>query len=40
VLFSTVVPVEFKNPELIVFNEKLSKEIGLGSYEEKDLGFW
>ncbi|WP_426275259.1 protein adenylyltransferase SelO [Chryseobacterium sp. S-02] len=39
VLFSTVVPVEFKKPELIIFNEKLSEEIGLGNYEEKDLGF-
>ncbi|UMQ40425.1 YdiU family protein [Chryseobacterium sp. Y16C] len=39
VLFSTVVPVEFKSPKLIIFNEKLSEEIGLGRYEEKDLGF-
>lgn len=39
VLFSTVAPVEFKNPKLIVFNEKLSEEIGLGKYEESDLGF-
>jgi len=39
VLFSTVAPVEFKNPKLIIFNEKLSEEIGLGNYEEKDLGF-
>lgn len=39
VLFSTVFPVEFKNPKLIIFNEKLSEEIGLGGYEEKDLGF-
>lgn len=39
VLFSTVIPVEFKTPKLIIFNEKLSEEIGLGKYEEKDLGF-
>ncbi|MCE3075280.1 protein adenylyltransferase SelO [Chryseobacterium gwangjuense] len=39
VLFSSVSPEEFKNLKLIVFNEKLSEEIGLGKYEEKDLGF-
>ncbi|KIC61695.1 protein adenylyltransferase SelO [Chryseobacterium taiwanense] len=39
VLFSSVMPVDFKKPKLIIFNEKLSEEIGLGKYEEKDLGF-
>ena len=37
-LFATVDLAEFKNPELLIFNEKLSEEIGLGSIEdEKDL---
>ena len=36
-LFATVDLAEFKNPELLIFNEKLSEEIGLGSIEdEKD----
>jgi len=39
VLFSTINPVGFEKPELIVFNEKLSEEIGLGKFEEKDLDF-
>ncbi len=39
VLFSTVNPAGFEHPELIIFNEKLSQEIGLGTYEEKDLDF-
>ncbi|AZA52877.1 protein adenylyltransferase SelO [Chryseobacterium sp. G0201] len=39
VLFSTVDPVGFEKPELITFNEKLSEEIGLGKFEEKDLDF-
>ena len=39
VLFSTVEPVGFENPELIIFNEKLSKEIGLGKLDEKDVDF-
>jgi uncharacterized protein YdiU (UPF0061 family) len=39
VLFSTVEPVGFENPELIIFNEKLSEEIGLGKLEEKDVDF-
>ncbi len=39
-LFATVDLAEFKNPELLIFNEKLSEEIGLGSIEdEKDLQF-
>ena len=39
-LFTTVDLAEFKNPELLIFNEKLSEEIGLGSIEdEKDLQF-
>lgn len=39
VLFSTVSPADFERHELIVFNEKLSEEIGLGTYEEEDLDF-
>lgn len=39
VLFSTISPVGFEHPKLIAFNEKLSKEIGLGKLEEKDLDF-
>ncbi|WP_417428289.1 protein adenylyltransferase SelO [Halpernia sp.] len=39
VLFCTVKPVEFEHPKLIAFNEKLSEEIGLGNFEETDLGF-
>jgi len=39
VLFSTVSPAGFDHPELIAFNEKLSEEIGLGKFDEKDLSF-
>ncbi|MFY7814189.1 MAG: protein adenylyltransferase SelO family protein, partial [Chryseobacterium taeanense] len=39
VLFSTVNPAGFDHPQLIAFNEKLSEEIGLGKFEEKDLDF-
>lgn len=39
VLFSTVEPVGFENPELIIYNEKLSGEIGLGKFNENDLNF-
>ncbi|ASK31384.1 hypothetical protein CEY12_15280 [Chryseobacterium sp. T16E-39] len=39
VLFSTTYPAGFENPQLIVFNEKLSEEIGLGTYEDTDLDF-
>ena len=39
VLFSTVDPAGFEDPELIIFNENLSEEIGLGKFEEKDLDF-
>lgn len=39
VLFSTVSPEEFPKPELIVFNQNLLAEIGLGKYEPKDLPF-
>ncbi|MBU4538823.1 MAG: YdiU family protein [Weeksellaceae bacterium] len=40
VMFATVAVAEFKNPELIIFNEKLSEEIGLGKIEnESDLQF-
>lgn len=39
VLFSTIDPVGFENPELIILNEKLSEEIGLGKFNEDDLDF-
>lgn len=39
VLFSTVKPEEFSNPRLIIFNQDLSQEIGLGQYEASDLSF-
>jgi uncharacterized protein YdiU (UPF0061 family) len=40
VLFSTTEIAHFENPELIIFNEKLSAEIGLGKMEDyKDLDF-
>lgn len=39
VLFSTVEPVGFENPETIIFNEKLSEEIGLGKFNENDIQF-
>lgn len=39
ILFSTVDPAGFEDPKLIIFNEELSKEIGLGEFEEKDLDF-
>lgn len=39
VLFTTVKPAGFDGPQLIAFNPTLSEEIGLGSYEEKDLDF-
>jgi len=39
VLFAAIDPVGFDHPELIVFNEKLSEEIGLGQLEEKDIDF-
>ena len=39
VLFATVKSVGFNNPELILFNGKLSEEIGLGTFEENDLNF-
>lgn len=38
-LFATVNPVGFSNPELIIFNEKLSEEIGLGKFNPNDLDF-
>ncbi|WP_262150411.1 protein adenylyltransferase SelO [Chryseobacterium foetidum] len=39
-LFSIVEPSGFENPELILFNQKLSDEIGLGEFSEKsDLNF-
>jgi len=39
VLFSTVAPAGFDQPRLIAFNGKLSEEIGLGTFTEKDLNF-
>lgn len=39
VLFSTIKPAGFGQPELIAFNEVLSEEIGLGKFEDKDLDF-
>jgi uncharacterized protein YdiU (UPF0061 family) len=39
VLFSTVEPVGFENPETIIFNEKLSEEIGLGKFNENNIQF-
>lgn len=39
VLFSTIDPVGFDHPKLIVFNEKLSEEIGLGKFNDTDLDF-
>ncbi|MCY0975960.1 YdiU family protein [Chryseobacterium wangxinyae] len=36
VLFSTIDPVGFDHPELIVFNEKLSEEIGLGKLNDDE----
>lgn len=39
VLYSLVTPEVFKNPTLLIFNTKLSQEIGLGEYSEQDLPF-
>ncbi len=39
VLFSTVNTVGFENPELILFNDPLSQEIGLGRYDPQNLDF-
>ena len=40
VLFSVVEPAHFDHPELIVFNEELSEEIGLGKIDsENDVEF-
>lgn len=39
VLFATIKPTGFEQPQLIAFNEALSEEIGLGKFEEKDLHF-
>jgi len=39
-VFSTVKIVGFDNPELLIFNEKLAQEIGLGTIEnQKDVDF-
>ena len=39
VLFATIKPAGFEQPQLIAFNEALSEEIGLGKFEKKDLNF-
>ncbi|KQR95352.1 hypothetical protein ASG01_05765 [Chryseobacterium sp. Leaf180] len=39
VLFTTTDPAVFDHPELIVFNENLSEEIGLGKWNDSDLNF-
>ncbi len=39
VLFATIKPAGFNQPEMIAFNETLSEEIGLGKFEDKDLDF-
>lgn len=39
VLFCTVKPVGFQNPECLVFNKQLSHQIGLGDYRDTDLDF-
>lgn len=39
VLFSTVEPVGFEKNKLIIFNEKLSEDLGLGKLKEGDTDF-
>ena len=39
VLFSTVHPEDFSAPRLLIFNQKLSEEIGLGTFAPTDLSF-
>lgn len=39
ILFCTIKPAGFENPELICFNKELSDEIGLGSLDSNDLQF-
>lgn len=39
VLFTTTDPATFDHPELIVFNENLSQEIGLGNWKNEDVNF-
>lgn len=39
VLWCTVTPEQFPNPELIVFNDRLSQEIGLGLFSHSELPF-
>ncbi|MBQ0152956.1 MAG: YdiU family protein, partial [Chryseobacterium sp.] len=39
VVFSTVEPVGFANPKMILFNHELAEEIGIGILEEGDLNF-
>ncbi len=38
-LFATISPAGFENPEMIIFNDNLSDEIGLGTLETQDLDF-
>ena len=39
VLFAIVKPAEFTDPELLVFNQNLANEIGLGNYTEQKIDF-
>lgn len=39
VLYSTVKPVGFARPKLILFNEELSQQTGLGKFDDEDLPF-
>lgn len=39
VFFALVQPIGFQNPELVLFNDKLSEEIGLGSFQQENLDF-
>lgn len=39
VLYSSTQPVELKNPELLLFNEKLSEQIGLGKMHNHHFEF-
>lgn len=39
VLFCTLKPVAFENPELIAFNQELANDLGLGEYNVQDLDF-
>ncbi|WP_372473262.1 YdiU family protein [Capnocytophaga sp. ARDL2] len=39
VLYSWVVPHNFTSPKLVLFNQKLANEIGLGSFSENEIPF-